>query len=225
MEDAMNADDELVQNLTAMTAVQLETLCANGAVVSPNERDHLSKACKMAAAAVASEMQVPPVLSPFGFGPLLGWIGLGNVDLVFRWPDRQPIFVELKCGCDLTDCVWDVVKLSAAVLHGNAETGYLLAGAPVARWDAGTPGGEFFEEGVWETRGRLVRDAYVKSWRRWQNEAVRRRPNRHIPGLIATAFRTVALGRYPFSVAGVRWEIRAARVDPAGSESVVWKCV
>ena len=129
----MTSDDDLLRSLAAATARELETLCAELTLTSPNERDHLAKCCKTATARLADALDPPAALSPYAFGDPHGWVGLGTVDVVLRWTDREPIFLELKCGAGkhvLRPCVWDAVKLSTAILGRNAASGYLLAGAP-----------------------------------------------------------------------------------------------
>jgi hypothetical protein len=76
---------------------------------------------------------------------------------------------------------------------------------------------------VWETAGPRIRGAYAKQWREWQEEVVRGRPNRHIPGLVAEAFATTSLGSFPLKVGGDPWELRLARVEPRGARAVVWE--
>ena len=125
-----------------MAARELEVLCAEKGLTYANEQKHLGPACKLVTALLARRYTSPPDLSPFDFGDRLGWVGLGNVDVVFRWPDRRPMFVELKCGSDLTACVWDAVKLSSGVLHGNAALGIPSRGAPTSAWLKPTTGAE-----------------------------------------------------------------------------------
>ena len=85
-----------------------------------------------------------PVLAGKKFGDKLGWIGLGNVDTVFTWGDGTRTFLELKCGTDLSACVWDSVKLASGVLNGNASAGYMLAGSPTSLWQKPVRGAELF---------------------------------------------------------------------------------
>jgi hypothetical protein len=186
-----------------------------------NEQSHLAPQCKLAAAEVAAPCDPTPALAPFDFGSRLGWVGLGNVDVVFRWPDCGAAFVELKCNRDLSAWVWDAVKLAAGVLHGNADSSYLLAGAPTSAWMKPARGAELFADKQWETLGRDIRDAY-RDWRySWQEEV----PGRHIPGRVADEFETTALGSWPLTVGGVPWELRLARVRPVGETWRSWKCV
>lgn len=144
MSDARNArDDDLLLRVAEMTAMGLERFCAACNLRYANERDHLARCCRPAAMRIASTVEPRPALSPYGFGEKHGWVGLGTVDVVFRWPDRPAIFVELKCGAGtriLSACVWDAVKLATAVLGGNAGAGYLLAGAPTTSWASRIPG-------------------------------------------------------------------------------------
>ena len=217
----MNEDDALATRLADLSAQKLEAHCAEAAVSSPNEQRHLAPQCKLAAIEVAATCHLAPELDPFGFGPKLGWTGLGNVDVVFRWPDRGAMFVELKCGGDLSPCAWDAVKLAAGVLHGNAESAYLLAGAPTAAWKQPARGTELFVDKQWETLSPEIRDAYRDWWYRWQEEV----PGRHIPGLVAETFETTALGSWQLSVGSHPWELRLARIRPVGDVSKRWCCV
>jgi hypothetical protein len=47
----------------------------------------------------------------------------------------------------------------------------------------------------------------------------------HIPGRVATAFRTVSLGSFPLEIAQTHWELRLARVEPTGDEWADWPSV
>jgi hypothetical protein len=217
----MNSDDDLLRRVADATARELETFCAELQLTYPNERDHLAKCCKTATARLASALDRPPALSPYSFGDPRGWVGLGNVDVVLRWADRQPTFLELKCGTGkhvLRPCVWDALKLSTAVLGGNAASGYLLAGAPTSDWRAPVPGADLFESVEWVTVGPQVRDRFLADWRKWELEP-------HIPGRVATAFRTVALGSFPLEIARTPWQLRLARVEPIGDDWVDWPSV
>jgi hypothetical protein len=142
-----------------------------------------------------------------GFGPKHGWLGLGVVDVIFRWTDQAATFAELKCG-ELWPCVWDAVKLATAVLGGNACSAYLLAGARTSDWERPIAGAQFFETAEWMTLGPEVRDRFLPSWQLWERQG-------HIPGRVPTRFSTVALGAFPLTIAHVRWELRLARIDSA----------
>jgi hypothetical protein len=210
-----------LRNVADETARELEMFCVELQLTSPNERDHLARCCKTATARVAGALDPPPALSPYSFGDARGWIGLGTVDVVLRWTDREPTFLELKCGAGkhvLRPCVWDAVKLSTAVLGRNAASGYLLAGAPTSDWQALVPGADLFESAEWVTLGPHIRDRFRSDWRKWELEP-------HIPGRVATAFRTVALGSFPLEIARTSWELRLARVEPIGDEWVDWPSV
>lgn len=231
----MHEDDELIVDLGQRSARILEGFCAQHGLTKANERDHLAPACKCAAVEVAARFDVARLLDSSGFGDKLGWTGLGDVDLVFRWPNRGHTFVELKCGSDLSACVWDAVKLAAGVLHGNASSAYLLAGAPATAWEKPARGAELFTDGQWQTDGAEIREKYKDWWYAWQEETVpahpkpeppfsKVRPNRHLPGLVAEAFETTYLGAFPLTIRESRWELRLARVEPAGA-ATVWKCV
>ena len=118
-------DRQLLQ-LASETASELERGCAEAGLTSATELRHLAPACKRSAERLAPTWDPAPALGPYTFGDTLGWRGLGNIDVVFRWPDGDRTFVELKCGSgndSLAPCVWDAVKLGAGVLSGNARCG------------------------------------------------------------------------------------------------------
>ena len=214
----MDYDDHILARVDDETARELELFCAGKQLMYANERDHLAKCCKIATARVAGALKQPPALSPYAFGDLHGWVGLGLVDVVFRWADRRPTFLELKCGAGknvLRPCVWDAVKLSTAVLGRNAGSGYLLAGAPTSDWRARVPGADLFESAEWDTLGTHVRDRFLADWRFWQSEATP-----HTPGRVAGGFRTAALGSFPLAIAMTPWELRL--VEPIGDGWVDW---
>jgi hypothetical protein len=140
------------------------------------------------------------------------------VDVVLRWATGGTTFVELKCGSDnhaLRPCVWDATKLATGLLGGNAGAGYLLAGAPAAKWREGIPGSELFLMAEWETLGTAIRQRFIDDWRKWESEG-------HIPGRVPAAFQTVGVGAYPLEIAEKAWELRLARVEPIGEAWVEW---
>jgi hypothetical protein len=159
-----------MSRLAVATASELETFCVERGLSSANERDHLAKCCKAVAVDLTAQLPEPrPALFPFGFGDRHGWIGLGGVDVVFRWTTRAPTFLELKCGSGtsaLRPCVWDAVKLATAVLGGNASSAYMLAGAraPASVWSARCAGAELFDSGEWETTGPDIRERFRSDW-------------------------------------------------------------
>lgn len=216
----MDTEDHLLSCVAVETARELETLCATKRLTYANERDHLAPCCKMATARVAGPHEQRPALSPLGFGELHGWVGLGLVDVVFRWTDRRPTFLELKCGMGknvLRPCIWDAVKLSTAVLGGNAGAGYLLAGARTSDWLARVAGADLFESGEWDALGPDVRDRFIADWRFWESEATP-----HVPGRVAKQFRTIPLGSFRLAIAATPWELRLARVEPIGDAWIDW---
>lgn len=145
---------------------------------------------------------------------------------MFRQPESAPTFLELKCGYGkdcLAFCVWDAVKLAAGLLAGNAEAGYLLAGAPRADWHRPILGAQLFESRTWQTSGRDIRGAYSRWWWRWQIEMKYGKPNHHIPGRVAATFDTKKLGSFGFQIAGTAWELRLARVEPALADWHDWQ--
>jgi hypothetical protein len=201
-------DDELLRRVVEVTASELEEFCAVRRLEYANERDHLDPCCRVAVQRLVRELENPPALSPRDFGERHGWLGLGLVDVVFRWADPGPTFVELKCRA-LWPCVWDAVKLATAVLGGNAGAAYLVAGARASDWQKPIDGSQFFETGEWKTLGPDVRDRFLSSWRLWERQG-------HIPGRVPTGFSTVALGAFQLTIGHVLWEVRLARVDSAG---------
>jgi hypothetical protein len=216
-------DDDLMSRLAVATASELETFCVERGLSSANERDHLAKCCKAVAVDLTAQLPEPrPALFPFGFGDRHGWIGLGGVDVVFRWTTRAPTFLELKCGSGtsaLRPCVWDAVKLATAVLGGNASSAYMLAGAraPASVWSARCAGAELFDSGEWETTGPDIRERFRSDWTFWERE---RTP--HVPGRVPTAFRTIARGSMPLAIGGVPWQVRLARIEALGDRSTDW---
>jgi hypothetical protein len=220
MERNTDPDDHLLRRVADETARELDEFCAASRLTYANERDHLAKCCKIAAARVVGILEQPPALSPNAFGDLHGWVGLGLVDVVLRWANRPPTFLELKCGAGeraLRPCIWDAVKLSTAVLGRNASAGYLLAGARSSDWRAGVPGADLFESGEWDALGPNVRDRFLIDWRFWESEATP-----HVPGCVAAGFNTVALGSFPLTIAATPWELRLARVKPVADAWADW---
>ena len=194
--------------------------CAANGLRYANERDHLSKSVKRSVEQAAVALAPRPALHPFAFGDRHGWIGLGHVDVVLRWRDSPPTFLELKCGSGsdaLRACVWDALKLATALLGGNARSAYLIAGAPTAVWRARRPGAEFFDSGEWETLGWDIRGRFRSDWKFWESETTP-----HIPGRVPTGFTTVELGNATFRIASEPWELRTARIESVGRNWIDW---
>lgn len=211
-------DEHLVQ-LALETAVELERSCSELAIGHATESKHLDPTCKRVAKRLAPTWSPIASVGPYGFGDKLGWIGLGNVDVVFRRPDLLPTFLELKCGAksdSLGPCVWDAVKVAAGVLAGNAEAGYLLAGAPLAQWQKPILGAQLFDSRAWRTSGSEIRGAYSGWWWMWQKGP-------HIPGRVAATFHTKKLDSFRFQIAGTPWELRLAKVEPARPDWEDWQ--
>jgi hypothetical protein len=217
--------DQELRELAQEVAYELPGIYAAKGRPNLSEMHHLQPATNTVAAKLAPTWDPAPSLDGHEFGPKLGWVGLGNVDTVFAWPAGTRTFLELKCDRDLSACVWDAVKLSAAVLNGNANAGYMLAGAPTSAWEKPAPGAELFESCRWVTIGPGIRDRYRRWWWNWQEEIVGDRPNRHIPGSVAASFETVPVGRFPFEVAGTPWQLRLARIETVGADWINWTCV
>lgn len=209
--------DARLAELAEATAREVEAYCAAAGVSTANEQKHLDPCCKATAKALAGTWEPAPVFSTNAFGDTLGWIGLGNVDIVVVWDETPQTFLELKCGFDkdaLGPCAWDVVKLAAGLLNGNAGTGYMLAGAPAAQWEKPILGAELFETHEW--RASDIRETYRSWFRFWEKDG-------HCPGRVAAAFRTVHIGSFGMEIAATRWELRLARVEPIGIEWLKWE--
>ena len=213
----LNNDTEFIAVATA-SAAALPRLYAEKRKKNLSEQFHLQPATNLVVERLAPTWDPAPSLVGKKFGEKLGWIGLGHVDNVFHWGDGTRTFLELKCGQDMSACVWDSVKLASGLLNGNARAGYLLAGAPTSCWRKPVRGAELFRSAIWRTAGVDVRDAYLDWWRRWEAEM-------HIPGRVAASFQTFALGSFSFEIDGIAWELRLARVEPMGSSWIEWQPV
>jgi hypothetical protein len=209
MNEQLDRDDKLMRKVAELTTTELENFCTFHKLERAGENRALAPSCKKAVARAARALRDPPALNSLAFGEKHGWRGLGSVDLVMRWANRRPVFLELKCD-ELSPCVWDAVKLATAVLGGNAGSGYLLASARTSDWEKPIAGSQFFETAEWTTLGTDVRDRFLSSWRRWEREG-------HIPGRVPTGFSTVALGVFSLTIAGVPWEVRLARLCASGA--------
>jgi hypothetical protein len=216
-DDSDMHDQGLIERLGKAVAREMPIVYAEKGRKNVSEMRHLQPATNRVLERLAPTWMPAPALGSKKFGDMLGWVGLGHVDNVLTWPDGSRTFLELKCGNDLSACVWDMVKLAAAVLGGNATSAYMLAGASVASWQKPTPGAEFFRSQEWQTMGFDVRARYEKWWRFWQNETTP-----HLPGRVAPAIRTVTLGSFGFVIAGEAWELRLARVEPVRTDWVDW---
>src|SRR5689334_15519862 len=102
--------------LARAVALELPVQCALVVRNSLSEMYHLQPATIRVAERVALTWDPVPSLVGKRFGESLGWVGLGNVDVVFHWADGSRTFLELKCGPDLSACAWDALKLGAGVL-------------------------------------------------------------------------------------------------------------
>jgi ADP-ribosylglycohydrolase len=211
--------EERVRDVAAESAAELERHCATAGLVRANERDQLQRCCTRATERLAAGWEPSPELTPKTFGNPIGWVGLGLVDVVLRWPDLPPTFVELKCGATndtLGPCSWDALKLASGVLAGNAGTGYMLAGLPATLWKADTPGREFFDTRPWTAHE--LRESFLSWWRHWEKEKTP-----HVPGEVAESFATVAVGTFPLEIGATLWELRLARVEPRSVEWLQWQ--
>ena len=227
--------DDKLRVLSSETALELPEYYAQTGRVKLSEQFHLQPVVDR-----VLERLIPTWGSDFACGTSklaqtfkeLGWIGTGGVDISFQRRGQPPTVIELKCADDLSACAWDAVKLAPAVLSGHVHAGYLLAGAPTQMWNKPMPGADLFATDAWETMGSRIRDKHIDRWRSWQEETrskkgdtVKKRPNRHIPGLIAETFETLALGSFLFKINATPWELRLARVNARGAKATVWKCV
>lgn len=210
----MDNDKELIA-VAAASAAALPRLYAERAKENLSEQFHLQPATTLVVERLAPTWAPAPSLVGKTFGDKLGWLGLGPVDTVFHWGDGTRTFLELKCGTDLSACVWDSVKLASGLLQKNARAGYLLAGAPTESWEKPVRGGEFFASRSWDTTGADVRDAYRDWWGSWEKEG-------HLPVRVAASFETQALGSFAFGIDGTPWQLRLARVEPVGSTWLEW---
>jgi ADP-ribosylglycohydrolase len=211
--------EERVHAVAVETAAELERHCAELGLATANEQKQLQPCCTRVTKRLVGGWTPTPALTPKTFGNSLGWVGLGPVDVVLRWPDQSPTFIELKCGATkdtLGPCSWDALKLASGVLAGTAGTGYLLAGLPRALWDAEILGHQLFNTRDW-TASEL-RESFLAWWRHWEKETTP-----HIPGRVAESFATVAVGSFPVEIGALMWELRLARVEPSSSGWVQWQ--
>jgi ADP-ribosylglycohydrolase len=211
--------EERVRAVAAKTAAELERHCAESGVATANEQKQLQPCCTRATRQLAAGWEPTPALTSKRFGDTLGWVGLGSVDVVLRWPDHPPTFIELKCGAakdTLGPCSWDALKLASGVLAGNACTGYLLAGLPTALWETETLGHELFNTRDWTATE--LRELFLSWWRYWEKETTP-----HVPGRVAESFTTFAVGSFPLEIGGSMWELRLARVEPSSRGWLRWR--
>jgi hypothetical protein len=210
--------EERVRAIAAETAAELERHCAEAGLVTANEQKQLQPCCTRATQRLTAGWEPSADLSSKKFGDAVDWVGLGLVDVVLRWPDNRPTFIELKCGATkdtVGPCSWDALKLATGLLACNAGTGYLLAGMPATLWEAEPLGSELFDSRVWTARE--MRDAFVSWWRHWEKESTP-----HIPGRVAASFATVAVEAFSLEIGAVPWELRLARVELNGTEWFQW---
>jgi hypothetical protein len=93
--------------------------------------------------------------------------------------------------------------LVASAVRDRVPDGYLVAGGPAAAWD-GAPEALLFRDGERATLS-LLRDAGVDRVADG-------------PALVPGRIRTGAVAREPLGPTAAGWELRAARVEPAGGD-------
>jgi hypothetical protein len=199
------------------SAAELERYCAQLGIAAANEQKHLQPSCSRVAAQLAAEWIPLPLLAPKTFGDKLQWVGLGSVDVVFRWTEMPDTFVELKCGATpsaLGPCSWDALKLAAGILAGNAGSGYLLAGVPTVLWEGKTLGWELFTTREWRTDA--LRESFFSWWAFWEKDG-------HVPARVPEALATFEIEAFPLTIAGNDWQLRLSRVEPRGSAWLQWQ--
>lgn len=97
----------------------------------------------------------------------------------------------------------------------RCSAGYLLAGAPLKLWQQPLLGAELFDGGCWTTE--RVRAQFKQAFRRYEelgDPAPQRVPDRIETGPVGAPAR--------FSVAGIPWELRLARVTAPGEGWFAW---
>jgi hypothetical protein len=210
------ASDQLI-DLAEDTAMRLEAHASEQALGWVNERDHLAKCLR------ASMVERLPGT---GFRPARrgerkcdfpqAFPGVGDVDALLVGQAGAPVWIELKCGSDLkrtlAPCGYDLVKCALGLVCGSASEAFLLAGAPRALWAIESPGTDLFSGGAW--RAQRLRSVFAEAFREYE-ELADPRPTR-----VPAAFAVKAFAERPtFSVAGVPWELRLARVCVGASPS------
>jgi hypothetical protein len=94
--------------------------------------------------------------------------------------------------------------LVASASRDGAGDGYLVAGGPPAAWEGGGPEATLFGDGERATL-RLLADAGVERVADG-------------PALVPGRLRSVPVAREPLGPTAGGWELRAARIEPAGGD-------
>lgn len=140
------------------------------------------------------------------------WPAVGPVDLMLS----SRVAVELKwckSGDTLANCAWDIAKLGCALMEGEVEDAYVVAGAPSAHWRGGRPGVELFA--AQELRADDLVRRYESWWRFWCRD-VATRPTALPSAVSVTPLDpvTVELDAEPFDLRAARIAVRDARWQP-----------
>lgn len=145
-----------------------------------------------------------PVPSEFSIR-LVGWPGVGGVDVAIGPADELPTVVELKWGSGtLYNCAWDALKLALALREAVVARAFIVAGAPVDDWSGPTLGSELFATRGWDTEAFL--SDHAASFAKWRRD-VKTRPVR-----VPDAFETGYLTTVRLTVEGAPCEIRCGEV-------------
>jgi hypothetical protein len=141
---------------------------------------------------------------------LRGFRGVGNCDVaVVPGEGQRPILIELKWGAGtLCNCAWDAVKLALALHERKAGAAYLVAGAPLADWNAKRRGADLFGSREWSTRDFMT--FYAKEFAFWRRDVKTR------PELLPEHFSTTEGVQLDMQVAGTPWSLRSAQISSSG---------
>jgi hypothetical protein len=94
--------------------------------------------------------------------------------------------------------------LMASAARDGSGDAYLVAGGPPGAWESGAPEAQLFRDGERATLP-MLRDARVERLAEG-------------PALVPGRIRTCAVAREPLGPTAAGWELRAARVEPAGGD-------
>ena len=199
------------------TASALESVAQTSGLITVNERDDLQPVLATRARIVAARVAPTIHVTTQRGVEIEDWPGLGNIDVAFESEATPPALVELKCGASadaLGPCVWDATKLAFALARKRASAAYLIAGAPVSRWDQPIRGCEFLGDGSWELSA--LRGSFADWWRSWER---RGDPQ---PSRLPAAFDTTAVACFPFRVGRTAWELRVSAVTVEREDWLPW---
>ncbi len=152
---------------------------------------------------------------------LNGWPGVGSLDLELQTPTGTA-WAELKWAKSadyLYNCLWDAAKLATAVREGAADTGYLVAGAPVSAWTEEIDYAKVFEFSGFE-KGSITNfnERFASRWDGWRRENANTYPS-EIADPVCTWPEGQVSSANPHGFEP--WIIRVARVTSPGSETVL----